>query len=54
MMDWLARAFGMTERHSMRDAEGSVVPHGDRRYGVADPEGHHWYFATRTATNTAE
>ena len=21
--------------------------YGDRRYGVADPEGHHWYFAQR-------
>jgi PhnB protein len=20
-------------------------PYGDRRFGVADPEGHHWYFA---------
>jgi uncharacterized glyoxalase superfamily protein PhnB len=33
-------------------AAGAVVlerpadqPYGDRRYGVADPEGHHWYFA---------
>jgi PhnB protein len=23
--------------------------YGDRRYGAADPEGHHWYFAQRTA-----
>jgi uncharacterized glyoxalase superfamily protein PhnB len=22
-------------------------PYGDRRYGVADPEGHQWYFAQR-------
>ena len=22
-------------------------PYGDRRYGACDPEGHHWYFATR-------
>ena len=21
--------------------------YGDRRYGVRDPEGHHWYFASR-------
>ena len=21
--------------------------YGDRRYGAADPEGHHWFFATR-------
>jgi len=24
-------------------------PYGDRRYGVADPEGHRWYFASRRA-----
>jgi len=22
-------------------------PYGDRRYGACDPEGHHWYFASR-------
>ena len=22
-------------------------PYGDRRYGARDPEGHHWYFASR-------
>ena len=108
MMDWLGHAFGMTERHSMRGAEGKVAhaemtledsvvmmgtpgpdfrnpkhlgqvtqslyvyvdeldahcerarsagaeiieepadqPYGDRRYGACDPEGHHWYFASR-------
>ena len=108
MMDWLARAFDMRERHSMRGPEGKVLhaemalldsvvmmgcpgpdfknprrlgqvtqslyvyvddvdahcarareagadiieepvdqPYGDRRYGARDPEGHHWYFATR-------
>jgi uncharacterized glyoxalase superfamily protein PhnB len=24
-----------------------TTPYGDRRYGVADPEGHQWYFAQR-------
>jgi uncharacterized glyoxalase superfamily protein PhnB len=24
MMEWVARAFGMTERHSMRGADGQV------------------------------
>jgi PhnB protein len=108
MMEWLARAFAMTERHSVRGPDGSVThaemeleggivmmgspgggfrnpanlgqvtsslyvyindvdahcarareagaeileepadqPYGDRRYGVRDPEGHHWYFASR-------
>lgn len=110
MMDWLARAFGLTERHSQKNQDGTVrhaemalkdgvvmmgcpgpefrnprnlgqvtqslyvyvdnldahyaraldagaeiveepadQPYGDRRYGVADPEGHHWYFASRKA-----
>lgn len=110
MLEWLARAFGLTPRHTMRDGEGVVVhaemaleegvvmldspggsfrnpkhlgqvtqslyvyiddveghceraraagaeiieeptdqPYGDRRYGARDPEGHHWYFASRIA-----
>jgi uncharacterized glyoxalase superfamily protein PhnB len=35
-------------------AAGAVIfeeptdqPYGDRRYGARDPEGHHWYFASR-------
>ena len=28
--------------------------YGDRRYGVADPEGHHWYFAQRVRDVTLE
>lgn len=108
MIDWLARAFGLVERHSIRGAEGQVMhaemalddgvvmmgspggafrnpkrlgqvtqslyihvddvdahcararaagaeiieepadqEYGDRRYGARDPEGHHWYFASR-------
>ena len=108
MMDWLARAFGLVERHSQRGPDGQVMhaemaledgvvmmgspggdfrnpkrlgqvthslyvyvddvdahcgrareagaeiieepsdqPYGDRRYGACDPEGHHWYFASR-------
>jgi uncharacterized glyoxalase superfamily protein PhnB len=108
MLEWLARAFGLVERHSQRGADGRVVhaemaledgvvmmgspgggfrnpkhlgqvtqslyvyledvdahcararaagaeileeptdqPYGDRRYGARDPEGHHWYFASR-------
>ncbi len=108
MMAWLAQAFGLVERHSMRSADGKVMhaemglhdgvvmmgspggdfrnpkrlgqvtqslyvyiddldahcerargagakiieepadqPYGDRRYGASDPEGHHWYFASR-------
>jgi uncharacterized glyoxalase superfamily protein PhnB len=27
--------------------EPSDQSYGDRRYGAADPEGHHWYFAQR-------
>ncbi len=27
--------------------EPSDQPYGDRRYGACDPEGHHWYFASR-------
>jgi uncharacterized glyoxalase superfamily protein PhnB len=27
--------------------EPADQPYGDRRYGAADPEGHHWYFASR-------
>lgn len=110
MMDWLARAFGLVERHSQKTPDGKVIhaemaledgvvmmgcpgpefrnpknlgqvtqslyiyvddldahcarareagaeiieepadqPYGDRRYGAADPEGHHWYFASRNA-----
>jgi PhnB protein len=36
-----------------RDAGATILDtpadqfYGDRRYGVEDPEGHHWYFATR-------
>lgn len=109
MMEWLARAFGLVERQSMRRPDGFVThaemslldalvmmgspggsfrnpkhlgqvtqslyvyvddvdvhcrrareagaeiteepadqPYGDRRYGATDPEGHRWYFATRT------
>jgi PhnB protein len=41
------------DQHFMRAVQaGAVVleqpadqPYGDRRYGVEDPEGHHWYFA---------
>ena len=29
--------------------EPADQPYGDRRYGVRDPEGHHWYFASRIA-----
>ncbi|MDA1265410.1 MAG: VOC family protein [Planctomycetota bacterium] len=29
--------------------EPNDTPYGDRRYGARDPEGHHWYFATRRA-----
>ena len=108
MMEWLGKAFGMTERHATRDSAGNVLhaemaiddgvvmmgcpgsdfrnpknlgqltsslyvyvddvdahcarareagaelletpadqPYGDRRYGVRDPEGQHWYFASR-------
>ncbi|HEU0067935.1 MAG TPA: VOC family protein [Nitrospiraceae bacterium] len=28
-------------------AELEDKPYGDRLYATADPEGHHWYFATR-------
>ena len=112
MMDWLARAFGLAERHSIRRPDGTVMhaemaledgvvmmgspggdfrnpkrlgqvtrslyvyiddldahcararaagaeiiegpadqPYGDRRYGARDPEGHHWYFASRLDTS---
>ena len=27
--------------------EPADQPYGDRRYGVRDPEGHSWYFASR-------
>ena len=27
--------------------EPADQPYGDRRYGACDPEGHHWYFASR-------
>lgn len=51
MLDWLARAFGLVERHRMSGAEileePADQPHGDRRYGARDPEGHRWYFASR-------
>jgi uncharacterized glyoxalase superfamily protein PhnB len=111
MLDWLARTFGLVERHRQRDQAGQVThaemaledglvmmgspggdfrnpmrlgqvtqslyvyiddvdshcarareagaeiieepsnqPYGDRRYGARDPEGHHWYFATRLDT----
>ena len=111
MMEWLARAFGLVERHSQRGSDGVVMhaemaledgvvmmgspggsfrnpkrlgqvtqslyvyiddpdahcararqagaeiiedpadqPYGDRRYGACDPEGHHWYFASRLET----
>ena len=41
-----------------RDAGAEIIeepadqPYGDRRYGVSDPEGHHWYFASRTEAPT--
>ena len=108
MIDWLAGAFGLVERHRLAGPDGAVVhaemaleeglvmmgspggdfrnpkrlgqvtqslyayiddldahcvrareagaeiieepsdqPYGDRRYGACDPEGHHWYFASR-------
>ena len=108
MIDWLARAFGLVERHRLAGPDGAVThaemaleeglvmmgspggdfrnpkrlgqvtqslyvyvddldahcarareagaeiieepndqPYGDRRYGARDPEGHHWYFASR-------
>ena len=108
MMEWLAEAFGMTERHALRGTDGRVIHaemaledsvvmmgspggkfrsprrlgqitqslyvyiddvdahcararaagaeiveepaeqgYGDRRYGVRDPEGHQWFFASR-------
>jgi len=111
MIDWLARAFGLTVRHTQRNQGGAVThaemeledgvvmmgspggdfrnprrlgqvtqslyiylddldahceraraagaeiieepadqPYGDRRYGARDPEGHHWYFASRLST----
>ncbi len=114
MMDWLARALGLVERHTQRGPDGRVQhaemaledgvvmmgcpggdfrnpkrsgqimgslyvyvddvdahcarareagaelieepanqPYGDRRYGVRDPEGHHWYFASRLETGGA-
>ena len=30
--------------------EPADQPYGDRRYGARDPEGHHWYFASRSDT----
>lgn len=30
--------------------EPADQPYGDRRYGARDPEGHHWYFASRLDT----
>ncbi len=29
--------------------EPGLQPYGDLRYGARDPEGHHWYFASRVA-----
>ncbi len=33
--------------------EPATQAYGDRRYGVRDPEGHHWYFATRVHTDAS-
>ena len=41
------------ERAKSRGATILVPPedmHGDRRYLAADPEGHHWWFVTRTGS----
>ena len=43
------------DAHCARAREADAVileepadqPYGDRRYGARDPEGHHWYFASR-------
>jgi uncharacterized glyoxalase superfamily protein PhnB len=109
MLEWLARAFGLVERHTVRGSDGKVMHaemelqdgvvmmgspggdfrnpkrlgatthslyvyvdaldahceraraagaeiieepadqhYGDRRYGARDPEGHTWYFASRS------
>jgi uncharacterized glyoxalase superfamily protein PhnB len=34
--------------------EPRAQPYGDRRYGARDPEGHHWYFASRMARPSPE
>jgi uncharacterized glyoxalase superfamily protein PhnB len=46
------RVDGLDEHFARAVAAGATVleqpadqPYGDRRYGVTDPEGHHWYFA---------
>lgn len=31
--------------------EPADQPYGDRRYGARDPEGHHWYFASRLGSS---
>ena len=31
--------------------EPNDQPYGDRRYGACDPEGHHWFFASRQETS---
>lgn len=31
--------------------EPQNTPYGHRRYGAADPEGHHWYFAQEVKTS---
>ena len=36
-----ARALGARIEHAPRD-----MPYGQREYGVRDPEGHRWWFAT--------
>lgn len=42
------------ERARAADAEileePADQPYGDRRYGARDPEGHTWYFASRSAS----
>jgi len=35
-------------------AEPETVPWGDRRYQVADPEGHHWTFARHVHDSACE
>ena len=50
--DFLIRAFGFEEHRERARGAGAEIltelaeqPNGDRRYDVADPEGHMWSFA---------